>query len=150
MGLLRPIIGKGFCVPRSQRRCFHASLNAGLVATVSDFAFIVLKRCLSVSRPERHEPPSHDGEFALTGLTVKPHYWLETLGRDVERRSEVRFIDFVEDIDVVGLHPFSDALLVPASAIATTHSALLDRFDFDRCSATKSGEPWAFAVLEFM
>jgi hypothetical protein len=50
----------------------------------------------------------------------------------------------------VGLHPFSDALLVPASAIATTHSALLDRFDFDRCSATKSGEPWAFAVLEFM
>lgn len=33
----------------------------------------------------------------------------------------IRFIEFIEGIGIVCLHPFSDALFVPTSAVATTH-----------------------------
>jgi hypothetical protein len=33
----------------------------------------------------------------------------------------VRFIGFIEDISIVGLHPLSNPLLVPVSAVAPTH-----------------------------
>jgi len=62
-----------------------------------------------LSRPSTSTAPAptHDAQLVLTCLNV-------------ERRSEVRFAGFIEDISIEGLHPLS-ALLVAASAVVPTH-----------------------------